>query len=145
MTIRPRVVRALRDARERMRDAAAATHATATTALEHSDVELADSCDRLEAFLDDAGQELAAARNVHEIDRVAQVSGVYRLEIADAKARRDEAAALSSRTADALRERTRQLRSVEKLVELVDDHRSKNELRSEQRLNDDLASTLRKG
>ncbi|MBX3155934.1 MAG: flagellar FliJ family protein [Deltaproteobacteria bacterium] len=139
------MVRALRDARERLRDAAAATHATATTAVERSGVELSDSCDRLEAFLDDASASLSAARTVYDIDRLHDLSGVYRLEISDAKARHAAATAHSEHTAGALRERTRQLRSAEKLVELVDDHLARAELRSEQRLNDDLASSAKKG
>jgi flagellar export protein FliJ len=144
MTIRPRVVRALRDARERLRDVAAATHATATTAAERSEAELADSCDRLEVFLDDASQALASARNVHDLGHVADVSGAYRLEILDARARHDDATAASERTATALRERTRQLRSAERLVDRVQDHHTKRELRTEQRDNDDLASSSKK-
>jgi flagellar biosynthesis chaperone FliJ len=143
MTIRPRAVRALRDARERLRDAAAATHAQSTAARELSAADLAVEERRLSEHMDEAPTLLSTARTVHELDRVAETTGVYRIAIADASTRLQSATALTDQTAGKLRERTRQLRSAERLVEIVDDSRAKLEARNEQRANDDLASRRR--
>jgi len=143
MTIRPRAVRALRDVRERQRDAAAATHARATGARDVSSSVLAIEHDRLEAFLDDARETLASASTVFELDRVADLAGGHRLAIADAAGVHAKAIEITEVTAGKLRDSTRQLRSAEKLVELVDEHRSKLESRAEQRCNDDMSARRR--
>ncbi|MEJ7603816.1 MAG: hypothetical protein WKG01_38375 [Kofleriaceae bacterium] len=143
MTIRPRVVRALRDVRERLRDAAAATHAKAATAAASSHAELSAEHDRLEEFLVSARDVLAVARTVHEVDRVAETVVVHRLAIADASARHDAAVTVTQATASALRDRTRQLKSAEKLHELVTEHHATTAAKAEQRGNDDLAAAPR--
>lgn len=143
MTIRPRVVRAFRDVRERLRDAAAASHAKAATAAAASRAELGAEHDRLEEFLEAATDALAAARTVHDVDHVAELVVVHELAIKDASARHDAAVSITETTARALRDRTRQLRSAEKLVELVTEHHAANDARAEQRGNDDLASAPR--
>ena len=143
MTIRPRAVRALRDVRERLRDAAAASHATAVDQREAAGDQLAASHDKLEAFLDDAPQALQAVTSVYDIDRITDVAGGYRLAIADAAARHQQAIAITEVTAGTLRERARQLRTAEKLVELVDDHRARSDARAEQRGHDDIAGRRR--
>ena len=140
MTIRPRVVRALRDVRERLRDAAAASHAKAATAVASSQAELSAEHDRLEEFLVAARDVLAEARTVHDVDRVAETVVVHRFAIADASARHDAAVSVTESTARALRDRTRQLRSAEKLVELVETNRDRRASAAEQRANDDLAA-----
>jgi hypothetical protein len=143
MTIKPRVVRALKDARTRLRDAAAAAHSTTSAARDRSARELADEHASLQAALDDAADQLAAARTVHELDRVAESTGVVRMALAEATERYAIATAASETTADRLRERTRQLRTAERLVELVDDHRARREARAEQYGADDLAGRRR--
>ena len=143
MTIRIRVVRALKDARTRLRDVAAAAHSTAAAIRDRSARELRDEHDSLQAALDQAAGSLAAARTVHDLDRVAESTGVYRLTLADAAERHAVATTASETTADRLRERTRQLRTAERLVEQVEDRRSKREARAEQRGADDMAARRR--
>jgi len=141
--IKPRVVRALKDARTRLRDAAAAAHANAAATRDRCADEVRDEHESLEAALDDAAGTLAEARTVHELDRVAESTGVYRLAVADASERHATAAAASQTTAEQLRARTRQLRTAERLVELVDGHHAKREARAEQHGSDDLAARRR--
>jgi flagellar biosynthesis chaperone FliJ len=143
MTIRIRVVRALKDARTRLRDVAAAAHSNAAAVRDRSARELQDEHASLETALDDAAETLAAARTVHELDRVAETTGEYRRSVADATVRHGQAVSASEATADRLRERTRQLRSAERLVERVEDRRSKREDRAEQRGADDMAARRR--
>ena len=143
MTIKPRVVRALKDARTRLRDAAAAAHSNATAESERQARAVADEHETLEAALDDATTALAEARTVHELDRVADHTSAYRLSLEDAMQRHADAAAVTEPTADKLRERTRQLRTAERLVDLVDQHRAQREARAEQRSTDDLNARRR--
>jgi hypothetical protein len=143
MTIKPRVVRALKDARTRLRDAAAAAHTTATAHSDRSARELGDEHESLEAALDAATEALAAARTVDELDRVAGATGAYRLSVADAMERHAAASAATATAADRLRERTRQLRTAERLVERVERHRARRESRAEQHRSDDLAARRR--
>jgi flagellar biosynthesis chaperone FliJ len=141
--LKPRVVRALKDARTRLRDVAAAAHSTTSAARDRSARSLQDHSDSLEAALDNAAGTLAAARTVHELDRVADATGVYRLSVADATERHAVATAASETTANRLRERTRQLRTAERLVEIVEEHRARREARAEQYGADDMAARRR--
>lgn len=143
MTIKPRVVRALRDARTRLRDVAAAAHSTTAAARDQRARELADEHGALEDALDQAATTLSAARTIDAVARVAESTGAYRLAVADAAHRHDAAVVASDATASKLRERTRQLRTAERLVEIVDDHRAKREATAEQRGSDDLAARRR--
>jgi hypothetical protein len=143
MTIRPRAVRALRDARERLRDVAAAAHAQTSAVRDLTRNTLADEERRLAEHVDGAPIMLSAARTVHELDRVAETTGVHQIAIADASTRHAEAIALTELSAGKLRERTRQLKSAERLVEILDNGRARIEARTEQRANDDLAARRR--
>ncbi len=143
MTMKPRVVRALKNARLRLRDVAAAAHSTTSAARDRCARELHDEHASLETALDAAAGSLAAARNVHELDRVAEATGAFRTLVVDASERHAAAVAASDATADRLRERTRQLRTAERLVEIVEDHRAKHEARAEQRGADDMAARRR--
>jgi flagellar export protein FliJ len=144
MTIRPRAVRALRDARSRLRDIAAASANVANETRETSHLALVRENDKLEEYLDGAAGELASARTVHDLGRVAETTGVYRLEILDASARLDEASKAASAAQDRLRDSSRALRRAEKLEERVIDERVRGEARSEQRLNDDISCARRR-
>jgi hypothetical protein len=143
MTIKIRVVRSLRDVRTRLRDVAAAAHTNAAAARDRSARELADEHASLETALDEAADTLAAARTVHELDLVAAATGGYRLSVAAAAERHQCALAASQTTADHLRERTRQLRTAERLVDRADARRAKRESRAEQRRTDDMAGRRR--
>jgi flagellar biosynthesis chaperone FliJ len=143
MTIKPRVARALNDARTRLRDAAAAAHSTATAVSARSARELETEHESLETALDAATGMLAAARTIHELDRVAADTGAYRLSVEDATQRHTVATAATATAADQLRERTRQLKTAERVVELIDERRARRESRAEQRQVDDMASRRR--
>jgi len=139
VTIRPRAVRALRDARTRLRDVAAAGAAVAATARDNSHLALVRRQESLEDFLDEATDVLAAATNVYDLSQLEDITGAFKLEIADASAIHDEACVAATTAADQLRDSARQLRRAEKLVERADHDRARVEARGEQRLNDDLS------
>jgi flagellar biosynthesis chaperone FliJ len=143
MTIKIRVVRTLKEVRTRLRDLAAAAHSNAAGIRDRSALDLQAEHEQLECALDDAADELSAARTVHELDRVAANTGVHRLSVADAARRHEVALAASETTADRLRERTLQLRAAEQLVERADHRRARRESRAEQRRSDDLAARRR--
>jgi flagellar biosynthesis chaperone FliJ len=143
MTIKPRTARALRDARTRLRDAAAAAHSTAAAVRDRSAQALEDEHESLEAALDAASDALAEARTIHELDRVADHTSAYRLSVADAMERHADASAATETTAGQLRERTRQLRTAERLVDRIERHRARRESIAEQRRTDDLTARRR--
>jgi hypothetical protein len=143
MTIKPRVVRALKSARTRLRDVAAAAHSTASAVSERSARALEAEHDSLETALDAATDTLASARTVLELDRVAAATSEYRLSVADAMQRHADANAATQTAADRLRERTRQLRTAERLLEQVEHRRARRESRAEQRRTDDLVARRR--
>jgi flagellar biosynthesis chaperone FliJ len=143
MTIKPRTVRALKDARARLRDAAVAAHSTASAQSDRSARELEDTHESLQTALDTAADLLAGARSVHELDQVAETTGADRLLVDDAVQRHATAVTATETAAGQLRERTRQLRTAERLVDRVERHRARRESRAEQRRNDDLAARRR--
>lgn len=144
MTIRPRAVRALREVRERLRDAAAATHAHAANTRDSASASLHAERVRLEHHLDRASAELAEATTIHALDRIAAHTGGQRLAVLDAITRHSEAAALADDTARTLRERTRELRSAERILENLEEHRARCEATAEQRGHDDLGARRRR-
>ncbi|MCX5742163.1 MAG: hypothetical protein NT062_06675 [Proteobacteria bacterium] len=143
MTINPRAIRALRAVRTRLRDVAAAEHSVAANARDGVAARLRSEHDLLGEVLEDAHRALAAARTVYELDLVADGIVAQRGAIANAATAHADASAVVDLTAARLRERTRQLRTAEKLVELSDDERYVREARAEQRGTDDLASRRR--
>jgi hypothetical protein len=143
MTIKPRAARALKAARTRLRDAAAAAHSTASAVSDRSARELEGEHELLEAALEAAADLLGAARSVHELDRVAETTGANRLLLEDALERHTVALAATETAAGQLRDRTRQLRTAERLVERADRSRARRESRAEQRLVDDLTGRRR--
>jgi flagellar biosynthesis chaperone FliJ len=143
MTIRIRVIRNLKDVRTRLRDIAAAAHSNAAAQRDRSAQHLEDQSASLESALDRAASELATARTVHDLGAIAETTGSHRLSLADAIEHHQLAVAASETTAGQLRERTRQLRTAERLVEQADTRRAKRESRAEQRRTDDLAARRR--
>jgi flagellar export protein FliJ len=131
-------VRALREVRVRLRDAAAASHAVASAVRDQTHLALVRHQDSLEDYLDEATDILAAASNVHDLSTVGEITGVYKLEISDASSRHDEASAAAEISADQLRDKARLLRRAEKLVERVTNDRAKSEAKVEQRMHDDM-------
>jgi hypothetical protein len=143
VTIKPRAARALRDARLRLRDAAAASHSAAIALHDRRSHELAAEEDTLDTFLDEAAETLAEARSVADLDRVAETTGVHRLNVLEAAARRDAAAAASRDSASKLRATAQKLRTAERLVERAEEHVARRESTAEQRATDDLAARRR--
>ncbi len=137
MTINPRAIRALRDARTRLRDIAAAEHGQATGARERVALHLASERDALTAQLDDASDELASARTIHQLVLVAALVDEHHGSIANATRAHADASGEVDRAAERLRDRTRQLRTAEKLVEISKQERATSEARAEQRSADD--------
>jgi hypothetical protein len=143
MTRRIRVVRALKDVRTRLRDAAAAAHSTAAVIRARSAQELEAEHSLLEIALDEAADSLAAARTVHDLDQVADATLVYRFAVSDAAQRHEVAIAASEVTADQLRARSRQLRTAERLVEHTEHRRARRESRAERHRVDDIVARRR--
>jgi len=143
MTIKPRAARALKAARTRLRDVAAAAHSTASAHSDRSARELEGEHESLQAALDAASEMLASARSVHELDRVAETTGANRLLVEDALQRHATAIAATETAAGQLRDRTRQLRTAERVVDQVEQRRARRESRAEQHRVDDLAARRR--
>ncbi len=141
--IDPRALRALKNVRTRMRDVAAAAHSIASATRDRSAGELEHEEDTLDTALDEAGETLAGARTVHELAQVGEDTGVHRLAVAEAATRHATAVAALQATAGTLRERARQLRTAERLIERSDRHLADRESRAEQRGADDMASRRR--
>jgi hypothetical protein len=143
MTIRSSVARQVREARERLRDIAAADHAVAETANRAATDHVANERARLALVLDDAPAALEAATSVYELERVAGTVGEQAGAVQSAEKGRAVAADRARASAAQLRERTRLLRSAEKVVELVEKTRATAEARAEQRSADDLVGSRR--
>ncbi len=143
MTIRPRAARNLRDVRSRLRDIAAASHSGVVAARDSSRDLLAGEERQLEEHLDDAHVSLAAARTVHDLDRVTDAEEMHRLAILDARAQFADATSRVKISEVALRERARQLRGSERLVERLERDSTKREASAEQRAHDDLSARRR--
>jgi len=143
MTIRPRVARALKDARARLRDAAAAAHSCALADSERAASLANDESDTLDELLDAAVATLSEARTVDDLARVAEATGVQRLAVAEASAQHARMLAAAEVTATRLRVEARKLRSAERVVELAETQLERGEARAEQRSCDDLAARRR--
>jgi hypothetical protein len=144
VTINPRVVRALRDARLRMRDVAVAEHSNAATARERAAQGVDAAKDELEEFLDEATTTLTQIRSIYDLDRIAETVTAHHIEVATATQHHVDAIAVTEAAADRLRDRTRLLKTAERLVEMSDKDRSDREQRIEQRGADDLTGARRR-
>lgn len=143
MTIKPKAARALVGVRTKLRDLAAASHAVATARSHEMSSEVAAEADRLEASYDSSRDILAAARSVMDLERGGDAIAYARAELDDARQRASEAEAYAAQTHEALRAKTRQLKSAERIVELVETNLFEREARGEQRIGDDLAGRRR--
>jgi hypothetical protein len=143
MTIRPRAARNIRELRSRLRDLAAASHAERLAARDRQRDVVAEHEVRLETHLDTAPHVLAEATSVHDLELVHEDTGVYRFAIAEARSRLDEVTKETVISEAALRERARQLRAAERLVETLERGISRREAAAEQRAHDDLSARRR--
>ena len=143
MTIRPRAARNVRDLRTRLRDIAAASHATTVATAERSREALEAERRALDEHLDTAATELLEARSIYDLQSVDEDTGVYRIAIADADKKYSDDTAQTKLSEAALRERARQLRSSEKLVDRIELSLQQREASNEQRANDDISARRR--
>jgi flagellar biosynthesis chaperone FliJ len=144
MTIRPRAARNVRDLRTRLRDIAAASHANTVAARERSREALEAERRALDEHLDTAQHELLEARSVFDVETFEEDTGVHRIAIADAAKQFDQDTTQTQLSEAALRERARQLRSSEKLVERLELGIAQREASAEQRANDDISARTRR-
>jgi len=143
MTINPRAVRMLREARARMRDAAAAEHTIAAGDRDAAALRLAAEHHQLSATLDGASAQLAGARSVHDLGHVTALVDSHHDAITAASKSHADAKATAEMTATRLRDRARQLRTAERLVEMSDQMRAERDAKIEQRSTDDIGGRRR--
>ena len=144
MTINPRVARALRQMRSRLRDLAAAEHGDAQSKTAAAANHVANQQSQLEDTLDEAEDTLAAATTVHALHDVGDLVGSHRVAITDAVALHSAATQISDLAHARLRARIRQLKTAERVLELIDRDRTVLEKRAEQLGHDDLTSSRRR-
>ena len=111
-------------------------HAQATEHREAQD-------DSLDEFLDGAKDVLATITNIHDFDRVADTLVEHRRAVDTAAKHEADAAAASLRSASVLRDRTRQLKSIEALQDRIERERTVVANKAEQQSNDELAARRR--
>jgi flagellar export protein FliJ len=143
VTVPPRTVRALRDARRLLRDAAAAEWNDATTTSQRYAEAASAADDEADETLDRAVDALAQARTVHDLHRVAETVAQSRAEADEAArvARAAEAQAAAAR--ERLVTRERQLRTVDRLLDRMHAERARGDAKSDQSLADDRAGRPR--
>ena len=139
MTIRPRAAKSVRDLRARLRDLAAASHAGTVAQRDRSRDALAAEEAALEEHLDSAQHTLLDARSIYDLQMIDEDTGVHRLSITAATKQLANDTKQTQLSETALRERARQLRSAEKLVERIQDSLTRKEATAEQRANDDMS------
>jgi soluble P-type ATPase len=130
--------------RERLRDLAAASHAVAVGQVERAAEGVTAERERLEAQVTSAGGVLAQARSIAELEGVTVEIAASRGDVDAAVARHGEAIGASAATEKALKEKARQLRTAERILELVQEQRASKAMRGEQRAADDLAAGRRR-
>ncbi|MBP6633814.1 MAG: hypothetical protein KBG28_12545 [Kofleriaceae bacterium] len=143
MTIRPRVVRAVRAARAHLRDVAAAEHAHRRAEADLASRDLVSATDVLDAHLAAAPDKLAGATSVSQVIRVIAAVDLERRVVAEAATSADQAADRSRQAADQLRTRERALRTVDRVAERLQEARTEAESRAEQVASDELAARPR--
>lgn len=143
MTIRPRAARNMRELRSRLRDVAAASHASTIAARARRRDALLEEEQRLQAHLDAAPHLLAEATSIYDLELVHEDTGVHRLAVSEASSLLAEATRQTAISEAALRERARQLRSAERIVEKIEHAISRRESAAEQRAHDDISARRR--
>jgi hypothetical protein len=137
------MIRAFKDVRVRLRDAAAAAHAAANATSEQAAAHVHDQHEALDDALDAAVSMLSEARTVHELSRIAAATGVERLALAEAIEDHTRTLLVTEASAAHLRTEVRKLRTIEKLGEHVDRQIARTDARNEQRNADDIAARRR--
>lgn len=144
MTVSRRTIRALREARQRLRDVAAAEHGVTTQAREDAERQLDGARTELQAFLDEAAAVISEIRSVHDLEGIADIVTAHQADIDAAAQHHAQKVAETEASAARLRERTRQLKTAEKLVEVANKQHADHEARTEQRGSDDLSGSRKR-
>ncbi len=138
-----RSARALLDARAKLHAIAAAAHAVSAAEATRAAGAVTDHERRLDASFVEASTSLGAARSVHDLDRAGHAIAASRGDLDDATKLHADAVVRTDATASALRERSRQLRIAERVLEQISREREGREARGEQRSQDDMAARRR--
>ncbi|HEY0251398.1 MAG TPA: hypothetical protein VGC41_07710 [Kofleriaceae bacterium] len=129
--------------RSKLRDLAAAEHGQATARTQAATASVARKAQVLEDTLDEAEDTLTGITSVYELDNVAGLVECQRLAIVDAEKTRVGFVEAEKTTEAQLRSRIRQLKTAERVVEMVKEQRAVREARAEQSANDDLVNARR--
>ncbi len=144
MTINSRVARSVRDVRAKLRDLAAAEHTTAASQTARAAARVDDEHARLEDTLDEAEDALEAVTCVHQLADIHGLVASQREAIDAAVISHTAATEIAELSAARLRARTRQLKTAERVVELVRHERALRDSKIDQRRNDDLVTSARR-
>lgn len=144
MTINPRVARSVRDMRSKFRDLAAAEHGEASAKTAAAAAHVAHQEQALEDTLDEAEESLTGITNVYALDNVAGLVACQREAIVEANSAHAQATEVANRAEAHLRTRIRQLKTAERVVEIVKEHRAAVDARTEQGAQDDLVNARRR-
>jgi hypothetical protein len=137
VTLRRETVRALRDVRLKLRDLALADHAAVSDVQMSTEEILAAAREGLDGVLATATEALQAASTVNDLDRVSRGVAAHHLLVEDAHAEYVAAVAVTSAAAERLRDREREARRADLVVDRCDQEISRFERRQEQRSHDD--------
>ena len=137
MSVRPRQLRAVIAARERLRDLAGAAHAQAAAAELHAQAAATSASADLDQAIADARDRMATGAGLHELMRIADELAGDRAHVQAAEQERLAAGVRAQESAAALRLRERELRTVERVLEDRRDQLAVSAERGEQRVTDD--------
>lgn len=144
MAINSRVARSVRDMRTKLRDLAAAEHGVATLRSQAAADHVAAEVQNLEDTLDEAEDTLTGLTSVYALDDVAGLVACQRQAIVDAEKLRADAQQAATQTEAHLRVRVRQLKTAERVVDMLKEDRAVRDAKAEQLANDDLVNARRK-
>lgn len=144
MAINSRVARSVRDMRSKLRDLAAAEHGEATARTTSAAAQVTAEEQTLEETLDEAEDTLTGIKSVYALDDVAGLVACQREAIVDATRAHAAAAEIASLSEQRLKSRIRQLKTAERVVEMVKEDRNTREAKAEQLANDDLVNARRR-
>ncbi len=143
MTMSARTLRAVVAARTHLRNAAAAAEAAASSHHAHATAGVVDAHNRLDRTIDSVRDQLPAMTSVYQAERLAdEITGDRALR-ADAERARVQAAAGLARSNVELRRQARNLRSIERALDVHIEAREASQDREEQRMCDDLSARPR--
>ena len=136
----PRSVRAVRDARRILRDVAAAHRAVAAGAADRAGLAVCAAEAALDEHLDLAAAAMVTARSVEDLHEITASLDADRDDIKRAAVVAAKAAQVAAAATARLMTSERQLRTIEKVSEHIEEQRNRSDARSDQRFADDRNS-----